>query len=285
MNHERAQSFLLELPALRLDLPFSPVLLNKLFVQTADGGMAPLEDIADTISRDQGLTAKVLTMANSAFYGLQSEVRTVHRAVTVLGLNEIRTLILALGMRHLAATHPVPKTFDIAAYFEHQLAVGLAAKELAPSLGASDADNLFTAGVLHDLGKLIIAQHRSADWQAITDKAQAESLSFQQAEDRYWGLDHALIGAMILKSWNLPPELTEPVNWHHAPTHAPTHKRESLALCTADAIIHSLNDPHRPQTAPWQQILMKFNLSIDSTLENIQATLASRPPNLFAAAA
>jgi putative nucleotidyltransferase with HDIG domain len=285
MNHERGQGFLLELPTLRLELPFSPILLSKLFTQTADGVMAPLEDIADTISRDQGLTAKVLTMANSAFYGLQSEVRTVHRAVTVLGLNEIRTLILALGVRHLASVHPLPKAFDIASYFEHQLAVGLAAKELAPSLGAPDADNLFTAGVLHDLGKLITAQHRPDDWQAILDKASAESLAFHQAEDRHWGLDHGLIGSMILKSWNLPDALTEPVNWHHAPTHAPSHKREALTLCTADAIIHSLADPHQPQTAPWQQILMKFNLSIDSTLETIQASLASRPPNLFAAAA
>jgi len=285
MNHDRGQGFLLELPALRLELPFSPILLNKLFTQTSDGVMAPLDDIADTISRDQGLTAKVLTMANSAFYGLQSEVRTVHRAVTVLGLNEIRTLILALGMRHIAASCPLPADFDIGAYFEHQLAVGLAAKELGPALGAPDADNLFTAGVLHDLGKLITAQQRPGDWQAIVAMAAADSLPFHQAEDRYWGLDHGLIGSMILKSWNLPDELTEPVNWHHAPTHSPTHKRDALALCTADAIIHSLDDPHQPQAAPWQQILMKFNLSIDSTLENIQATLASRPPNLFAAAA
>jgi len=132
MNQERGQGFLLELPTLRLELPFSPILLNKLFIQTGDGSMAPLEDIAETIGKDQGLTAKVLTMANSAFYGLQSEVRTVNRAVTVLGLNEVRTLILALGVRHIATLHPLPKGFDISAYFEHQLAVGLAAKELAP---------------------------------------------------------------------------------------------------------------------------------------------------------
>jgi len=285
MNQERGQGFLLELPTLRLELPFSPILLNKLFIQTGDGSMAPLEDIAETIGKDQGLTAKVLTMANSAFYGLQSEVRTVNRAVTVLGLNEVRTLILALGVRHIATLHPLPKGFDISAYFEHQLAVGLAAKELAPALGAPDAENLFTAGVLHDLGKLLIAQHRPSDWLAIETLAKTDVIPFHRAEDRYWGLDHGLVGSMVLKSWNLPPELTEPVNWHHAPTHAPDHRRAALTLCTADAIIHFLTNPVAPGTAPWQNVLAKFHLSIDDTLESIQTVLASRPPNLFAAAA
>jgi len=285
MNHERGQGFLLELPTLRLELPFSPVLLNKLFFQTGDGSMAPLDDIAETIAKDQGLTAKVLTLANSAFYGLQSEVRTVQRAVTVLGLNEIRTLILALGVRHIATAHILPKSFEIALYFEHQLAVGLAARELAPALGASDADNLFTAGVLHDLGKLITAQRRPSDWQAIEALTRDEALPFHQAEDRYWGLDHGLIGAMILRSWNLPSELTEPVNWHHAPTHAPSHRREALCLCTADAIIHHLTTPGQPSVAPWQKVLLKFNLDVEAILLSIQDILTSRPPNLFAAAA
>ncbi len=228
MNHERGQRFLLDLPSLRLDLPFSPILLEKLFTLTGEGSMAPPGDIADTLAKDQGLTAKILTMANSAFYGLQSEVRTVHRAVTVLGLNEIRTLVLALGVKHLAASHTLPPAFDVPAYFEHQLAVGLTAKELSPLLGVADADNLFTAGVLHDLGKLLTAQHRPDDWLAIESLCAAENILYHPAEERYWGLDHGLIGAMVLKSWNLPPSSPNPsTGTTPPPTPPPTGARPS----------------------------------------------------------
>lgn len=285
MNQERGQRFLLDLPSLRLDLPFSPILLEKLFTLTGEGSMAPPGDIAETISKDQGLTAKILTMANSAFYGLQSEVRTVHRAVTVLGLNEIRTLVLALGVRHLAASHTLPPSFDVPAYFEHQLAVGLTAKDLAPLFGVTDPDNLFTAGVLHDLGKLLTAQHRPDDWLAIEALAAAENIPYHPAEDRHWGLDHGLIGAMVLKFWNLPPELTEPVNWHHAPTHAPSHRRAAIALCTADALVRHLENPAIPSDAPWRQVLQKFDLDPETTLAATRDLLASRPLNLFALAA
>ncbi|QLA15352.1 HDOD domain-containing protein [Desulfolutivibrio sulfoxidireducens] len=285
MNHERGQRFLLDLPSLRLDLPFSPILLEKLFTLTGEGSMAPPGDIADTLAKDQGLTAKILTMANSAFYGLQSEVRTVHRAVTVLGLNEIRTLVLALGVKHLAASHKLPPAFDVPAYFEHQLAVGLTAKELSPLLGVADADNLFTAGVLHDLGKLLTAQHRPDDWLAIESLCAAENILYHPAEERYWGLDHGLIGAMVLKSWNLPAELTEPVNWHHVPTHSPTHRREAITLCTADAMVRRLENPAIPCDAPWRRVLQKFDLDPEATLAAIQALLSARPLNLFALAA
>ncbi|NMC49483.1 MAG: HDOD domain-containing protein [Desulfovibrio sp.] len=285
MNHENGQRFLLELPSLRLDLPFSPFLLEKLFTLTGEGSMAPADEIAETIAKDQGLTAKILALANSAFYGLQSEIHTVHRAVTVLGLNEIRTLVLALGVKHLAASHELPPSFDVPAYFEHQLAVGLTARELAPLLGVADAENLFTAGVLHDLGKLLTAQHRPDDWLAIEASCAAENIRYHPAEDRYWGLDHGLVGAMVLKSWNLPSELTEPVNWHHTPTHAPTHRREAIALCTADAMVRYLENPAIPSDAPWPQVLEKFSLKPEHVLETTRSMLAARPLNLFSLAA
>lgn len=285
MNHENGQRFLLDLPSLRLDLPFSPFLLEKLFTLTGEGSMAPADEIAETIAKDQGLTAKILALANSAFYGLQSEIHTVHRAVTVLGLNEIRTLVLALGVKHLAASHKLPPSFDVPAYFEHQLAVGLAARELAPLLGVADPENLFTAGVLHDLGKLLTAQHRPDDWLAIEALCAEENIRYHPAEDRYWGLDHGLVGAMVLKSWNLPAELTEPVNWHHTPTHSPTHRREAIALCTADAMVRHLENPAIPSDAPWRGVLEKFSLKPEHVLETTRTMLAARPLNLFSLAA
>lgn len=284
MSHDRGEAFLAELPSIRHDLPFSPALMDQLFSMTGEEATASLDDIAKTIARDQGLTAKILTMANSAYYGLQSEVRTVGRAVAVIGLNELRCLVLALGVNTLAKKHELPREFDMTDYWAHQLGVAMAAGLVARRLGGLDADNLFTAGVLHDLGKLLTALHRPDDWRAIQTEMATTGLSYHEAEDVYWGLDHGLIGAMLLNSWNLPRELTEPVNWHHAPSHAPEARREAIILCLADALVHHLEAPEAILPCPWRNILQKLRLEPEAILDELSRELAERDPAAFSAA-
>ncbi|WP_027185314.1 HDOD domain-containing protein [Desulfovibrio inopinatus] len=276
MNHERGQQFLLELPSLKHDLPYSSAMLSTLFVQTDSGSTASLHDVAETINQDQGLTIKVLRLANSAFYGLQSEVNTVLRAVSILGLNEIRTLVLALGVSSLARKAIFPDGFDLKQYWTHQLSVAVIASELATRQPDLDADNLFTSGVLHDVGKIITALHRSDDFAAIYHMVHDEAMSYPDAEDQYWGLEHGVIGSMVLKSWYLPEELTEPVNWHHSPIHAPSFKKQALTLCTADALAHLLDDPEYPHNCPWQRVVSKFGLKEVEAVETMSAVLESR---------
>ena len=238
MSHQDAQAFLAELPEVRNDLPFSPTLLHDLFLQTEQGSVASIEDIAKTISGDQGLAARVLQLANSAFYGLQSEVSTVSRAATVLGLKEIRNLVLALGVRGLSMRRPLPDGFDLRAYWKHQLQVAVAARRLGQVTGSDRAETLFTAGLLHDLGKLVCALYRPDHWRAMTELAEARDLEDVEAEDAHWGLDHAIIGGLLLKTWTLPADLVEPVNWHHAPELAGESGQEACVLALADAFAH-----------------------------------------------
>lgn len=237
MNQERAQRFLLELPSVRNDLPFSPNLLTRLFSLTDENGITPLEEIAGAIAKDQGLSARVLALANSAFYGLQAEVGSISRAVAVLGLREVRGLILTLGLRGLATRRPLPPGFALTPYLEHQLSVAEAAMRLARETRVMDPDDAFTAGVLHDLGKLLTALYRPDDWLAEAALAETAALPWHEAEERHWGLDHGLIGAMVLGFWNLPATLTEPVNWHHAPQAAPGHPEPCRLLGLADACV------------------------------------------------
>ncbi|MFZ5427075.1 MAG: HDOD domain-containing protein [Thermodesulfobacteriota bacterium] len=282
MNHERGQQFLLDLPGLRHDLPYSPSLLTQLYSQTGQNSSAPLDEIAQTLSQDQGLTIKVLTMANSAFYGLQQEVTTVSRAIAVLGLNEVRSLVLALGVKALTKGKNFPREFGVGHYWEHQLTVALIARHLAPLMGGVDGDNLFTAGVLHDLGKLLTALHRPDDWRAIDALTREKTLSYSEAEEEYWGIEHGVLGSMVMGSWNLPEDLTEPVNWHHAPMHSPGHRREALVLCVADAMAHVAADPLAAVHCPWREVLGKFHLSAEGVLEQIKALLQKHDPGIFA---
>lgn len=243
MTQEHGQQFLVQLPRIKHDLPFSPTLLRKLFTQTEERSLTPMDEIAATVSKDQGLTARLLTMANSAFYGLQAQVTNVQRAVTVLGLKEIRNMVVVLGIKALSRRHPAPQGFDLIEYWKHQFLVGLVAKTLAKRTRKAEPENMFTAGLLHDLGKLIVALYRPEDWLAVQALKAAEKLSDIEAEERHWGLDHGVIGALVLKSWDLPAELCEAVNWHHAPAAAPEFAAEAATICLADALVRAATEP------------------------------------------
>lgn len=263
MTHEIAQKFLAELPGIRNDLPFSPVLLQKLFMQTGEGAMSSMHEIAETIAKDQGLTAKLLAVANSAFYGLQAQVTTVQRAATVLGLREIRNIVLAVGIRALGRKRPVSKDFDLDGYWRHQFHVAMAARDLGRRLGGLDADLMFTADLLHDLGKLIVAMFRPEVLTAVTALAAEKHLPDALAENEYWGVEHGVVGALVLGSWDLPPEIVEPVNWHHAPELAPVSGREVLVLALADALVHEAADPESPCAAPVPSLAESLGLPLE----------------------
>ncbi|MBF0513341.1 MAG: HDOD domain-containing protein [Desulfovibrionaceae bacterium] len=280
---DRAQQLLLKLSAFKNDLPFSPVILQKIFTQTGDNSASPLEEIAATIERDQGLTAKLLRTANSAFYGLQAQVTNVSRAIAVLGLNEIKSIVVAVGVAAMGKSKKPPEAFDFTAYWGHQLRVGMAAKLLASLTHLESPDDLFTSGLLHDLGKLLIAIHAPADWLAIDAAAREAGLPTHEAEDAHWALEHGVVGSMTLKSWNLPPELTEPVNWHHSPMVAPEYRKQALILCLADALVLSLTDPEAPSSCDWSDVLAKLHLDRDRVLAELHALYAGRDFENFAA--
>lgn len=247
----RGQQFLENLSEHGLELPFDPVLMQDLFAMTGDNAAASLDAVADVIAQDPGLTTTILGLANSAFYGLQSEVTSVGRAVAVLGVRELRNVVLMLGVGSLVKNQRPPEGFDLREAWRHQLKVASTARLLreafedndtategvAPPPPLPDADTLFTAGLLHDVGKLLMALFAPEDWKAVHGRVMLENISFRRAEDEHWGLDHGLVGALALKGWNLPEGLTEPVSWHHAPSACPQpHRAAAVILHLADAI-------------------------------------------------
>lgn len=267
MSQDKIQQFLKELPRMREDLPFSPEVLRRLFVQTGNGSLASLEDVGETLSTDQGLTTRILSLANSAYYGLQAEVKAVPRAAAVLGMAEIRNIVLTLGVNGLTGKYKMPAEFDLCKYWTHQFMVAMVAKELSHMVGVGNPDNLFTVGLLHDIGKLITALKRPKDWEAIQEIAEDGEMSDSEAEEEYWGLDHAVVGALVLKSWNLPADLVEPVNWHHAPALSPEHSAESNLVCLADAVIYAVNDPDGLHAAKVEDLCLDVQVDMDDIME------------------
>lgn len=218
-RHEKAQAFLVALAKNTPELPFEPTLLPELFASTSANSLHSTENVAALVERSQGLASRILRVANSAYYGMQTAVSSLFHAIRILGLNEVRSIILQIGVTSALRKLNLPKGFPLDALWEHHVLTASLGRAIASSMphGAVDADEVYAAGLLHDLGKTLLAANCPEDWLAILDIAECEKIPFHKAEASYWGVDHSVAGSRILDFWGLPQRLTEPVSWHHAP--------------------------------------------------------------------
>ena len=170
-------------------------------------------DLADEIANDTSLTAKILKMVNSAYYGFYREIAEVSDAVVVLGFNEIRRLSLAISVLDLiggkSAEHRV-------AFWNHSFSCAAMSDILVKERGIAE-QGAFTAGLLHDIGKSILDQYFNDMFTAVHDRMRENSLSFYEAERELFGFDHADIGYWLAERWNLPVTLGEAIHYHHQP--------------------------------------------------------------------
>ncbi|BBD07150.1 HDOD domain-containing protein [Desulfovibrio ferrophilus] len=280
MSTERGQRFLKELPELNQDLPCAPKIIAQLFTQTVPWSTDSNEDIATTVARDQGLTARVLTLANSAHYGLKDSITTIPRAVSLMGLDEVRSMVLMVAALGVASSLKGRDDFELAPYWRHQVLTGIAAEALAKEIMANaaelgideqlDPSECYTTGILHDLGKAITAIHRPESWQSIVHLAQSRGLSHSDAEIRYWGMDHGVIGGMALVAWNLPATITEPISRHHAPNSStPSHRLGAQLLHTADALALLTDNPEALIPGPWPEFLDTWKIDQEQFLADL----------------
>lgn len=176
-----------------------------------------INELMKTIEYDPGLTSNVLRLANSAYFAGPRTISTLREAIMRLGTNRIFQLVITSAIVPLAR-QPV-KGYDIAAgkLLEHSIAVAIGGEELASQLGLRPPAHTFTAGLLHDLGKIVLGTFLAIDAAPILKLAYEEQLSFEVAETRVLGIDHAEAGAVLLETWNLPMGLVDAVRFHHRP--------------------------------------------------------------------
>jgi len=182
-------------------------------LQNPDASASKIEDI---LKYDPGLTANILKLTNSAYFGLPSRVSSVRQAIMLLGWKRLLQLVMTMCMSALMKK-PVPG-YDLprGALWRHSVAVSVAADLLVKSLSISDADEVFTAALLHDIGKLVLGDYVQEDLEKIEGMV-TKGISFEVAEFVVLGTNHATIGARILQNWSLPQELVNAVSWHHDP--------------------------------------------------------------------
>lgn len=220
-------------------LPMLPQLLWELEAAFQNPAAGALE-IADLIEKDIGLTATLLKVSNSAFFRGSSEFISVREAVVRIGLHETRRL--ARAMLLVDALSAGDSGMDYGNFWRHSLLVAVAAAYLQEHAFEGSpllSDEAYLAGLLHDLGKLILDQYFQLEHQQVIAHLDDHACGRDDAERAVLGADHGHIGAELLELWGLSDNIVEPVRWHHALDDAPEEWRTAARLLrTADKIIH-----------------------------------------------
>jgi HD-like signal output (HDOD) protein len=165
--------------------------------------MSSAENIAQVVNRSPSLTALLLKIVNSSFYGFPSKIDKISHAVTLIGTREISGL--ALGISILSIFKNIPKEIiDMHSFLKHSLACGILSRVLAAHLNANQTEQLFVSGLLHDLGRLILYIYFPIESHDIITRSRNGSMIMCQAEQDYLGCDHAKVGQQLMKQWKLP---------------------------------------------------------------------------------
>ena len=216
-----------------VSLPEVSLRVNEL----ANDPNSTADDMAKVISQDPALVARMLKIANSVFYGLSTEVETITRAVAVLGTNKIRDLVLSTAASDTFDGIP-NDLITMQDFWHHSLYCGLLAQILAKKSKKVHAESIFIAGLLHDIGQLLMFnQLPEKSHEAILLLMEGpEELETYEAERHVFGFDHMQVGAELAKHWNLAPVLQECVEFHHEPQMAKEFPAEVALINIANAV-------------------------------------------------
>ncbi|MBI9073175.1 MAG: HDOD domain-containing protein [Melioribacteraceae bacterium] len=173
--------------------------------------------LGKVISKDQGLVTKILTVANSPLYGIPRKVSTIDFAIVILGFSHIKNIVVALTMMDTLKTSGTEK-FSQRKFWLHSLMTATAAKKIADDLGFSATGEIFTMGLLHDLGIPVIYKYFPKEYAEIVKAVKNDGLTYAEAENDVLGINHQEIGAYLLEQWNLPSNLSKVVEMHHNPS-------------------------------------------------------------------
>jgi len=193
--------------------------LPTMYVQITEAINRPnssASDIAKVISKDTSLSARLLKIVNSTFYCFPSKIDTLSRAVTIVGTRQLITL--ALGMSIISVFKKIPSDLiHMRSFWEHSLACGICARIIGSYKKIPNTERLFVAGLLHDIGRLILYSYVPIQAKNALIKARQDDDLLYNSEHEILGFDHSMIGGLLLKKWKLPVTLENSVKYHHSP--------------------------------------------------------------------
>ncbi len=216
-------------------LPPLPQTVHRLIGIVSDPA-ASLTEIVETIRYDQAFTAEVLRLCNSAYFGLSREIQSIDDAVKMLGTVKVLQLVVATHSKALLAQPQSGYGLPAGGLFLHSMAVAIAAQLLAKRLALQQSGMAFTAGLLHDVGKVVLNEFVAEEYIEIARRVTHEHVSFSEAEELVIGFSHQEIGARLGERWSLPSTMVDCIRYHHAPLDLDRHDPYVDAVHIADSI-------------------------------------------------
>lgn len=216
-------------------LPAMPGTMQRLAGVVSDP-QSTFEQIVDTIRFDQTITSELLRLCNSAHFGLSRRVSSIDDAVRYLGVAKVLQLVMAAHCQALLARPQKGYGLPAGALWEHSVAVSLASELLAKRYDVVDRGAVFTAGLLHDVGKLLLNELVADEYAAIVRQVAEQRISFVEAERAVLGFDHAEVGAAVVERWGLPEAISRCIRHHYEPNALPQADVQVDLVHLADAM-------------------------------------------------
>jgi putative nucleotidyltransferase with HDIG domain len=217
-------------------LPTLPAIISKL-TRMAEDPETTTEQMGKVISKDHILAIKLLKLVNSAFYGFPQKISSLSSAIILLGFNVIKSLIISSSIFE-------PMEEQDIELWEHSLGCAVICSVLAKRLDVSDPEEISTAGLVHDIGKVAIKMELPHVHKIILTASEKEEISILDAEEKTLGISHAEVGGWLSKSWNLPAKLVEPITCHHEPSKAKEEKLATAIVHFSDILIRGMGYGH-----------------------------------------
>jgi putative nucleotidyltransferase with HDIG domain len=195
------------------ELPTLSLVANKINAILHDP-KSSVSDLTKIIEKDQSITTKVLKLINSAHFGLSQKVNNINQAIAFLGYRNISYVVMTLSVFD-ALKHVEKGTFDRRKFWIHSIAVGIMSQKLARESDFLLLDDIFTSGLLHDLGKVFMDGYMHEEFEQIVSKAENEGLSYLEAERLLFDVDHTMIGEWMARTWKLPLHVIAAIKHHH----------------------------------------------------------------------
>ncbi|MDH3327069.1 MAG: HDOD domain-containing protein [Gammaproteobacteria bacterium] len=196
--------------------------------------------LTQIINEDAAMAARLLRIANSAFYGFPSKVDTVTQAISIIGVNQLRDLLLACSMVSVFENIP-DDLVSMESFWRHSIACGVISRVLASLRHENNVERFFVAGLLHDIGRLVFYMLRPKEMSSALKNAAERGVLLYSLEKEMFGFDHAKIGGLLLKTWRLPPPLVESTAYHHKPLHAKRYVLDACIVHVADVMANALS--------------------------------------------
>ncbi len=257
------------------DLPTLPRTVLRI-TELVNDPKSSAKDLARIITDDQVLTARLLKLVNSSFYGFPQRISTVTNAIVLLGFDAIRSLLLTTSVFDLFAGRNKKSNQDQEKFWDHSLGCAVGAKVIGNHLRYDKIEELFVSGLLHDIGKIVEMLFLRDEFMRIVAIVNKQNTLMITAEHQVLGYSHAEIGKLLAGKWNLPVKLEQVIAHHHQPAAAGSFVMEASIVHLADILCRALNmgyggDNKMPplDKFAWESLRIRTD-ALESIMETMQ---------------